>query len=129
MKTFDVYAHPTMGFQAVKQGFAWPAFFFTVIWAFVKRMWGTGFAMFGVFLLLSIVQTAFEQQGSSGGVLLLLLLNLGFYIMIGLKGNDWRRKNLETRGFEKVQSVQADAPEAAIAVIAKSVPSDTAMAS
>lgn len=119
MKTFDVYKHPTLGYQAVKQGFGWPAFFFTVIWAFVKKMWGLGFAFLGVIFLLTLVETVFEQEGSEGGVLVMLLAQLVFYIIVGVKGNDWRRGNLQKRGFEKLRTVQAETPEAAIGEVAK----------
>jgi hypothetical protein len=43
MKTFKVFRHPTLGFQAVKEGFSWPGFFFGPIWAFAKKLWGYAF--------------------------------------------------------------------------------------
>jgi len=119
MKTFDVYKHPTQGYQAVKQGFGWPAFFFTVIWAFVKKMWGLGFAFLGVIFLLSLVKTVFEQVGSEGGVQVMSLALLAFYIVFGVEGNNWRRGNLQKRGFEKLRTVQAETPDAAIGEVAK----------
>jgi len=120
MKTFDVYKHPTQGYQAVKQGFGWPAFIFTVIWALVKKMWGLGFAFLGVIFLLTLVETAFEQEGSQGGVLVMLLAQLAFYIVVGVKGNDWRRGNLVKRGFERLNTVEAETLDAAIGSVAKS---------
>lgn len=119
MKTFDVYQHSVLGCQVVKQGFAWPAFFFTVIWAFIKKMWGLGFAFFGVIFLLSLAQSIFEQEGSEGGVLIITLLQLAFFIFVGYKGNNWRRKNLKDRGFKHLCTVQAKNFDAAIAEIAK----------
>ncbi len=120
MKTFDVYNHPTQGFQAVKQGFGWPAFFFTVIWAFVKKMWGLGFAFFGVIFVLTFIETVSEQEGSVGGILIMLLAQLAFYITVGVKGNDWRRGNLVKRGYEHIKTVEAETPDAAIGFVAKS---------
>jgi hypothetical protein len=122
MKSYDVYHHPTQGYQAVKQGFCWPAFFFTVIWAFVKKMWGIGIAVGGVLLLLSIIEAAFEEGGSGGGALVMLLIQLALYIFIGLNANDWRRDNLQKRGYEKLCTMQANTPDAAIGAAAK--PSD-----
>jgi hypothetical protein len=119
MKSFDVYKHPTQGFEAVKQGFGWPAFFFTVIWAFLKKMWGIGFAVFGVIILLSFVETVFSEEGSVGGVLMMTLAQLACYIVVGVKGNDWRRSNLVKRGFDKLSTVDAETPDAAIASVAK----------
>jgi len=40
MRTFNVYKHPTQGFEAVKVGFSSPAFFFGIIWMMVKKLWG-----------------------------------------------------------------------------------------
>ena len=39
MKTFKVYEHEIYGYEAVKQGFSWPALFFGFIWALVKKLW------------------------------------------------------------------------------------------
>jgi hypothetical protein len=119
MKTFDVYKHPTLGYQAVKQGFGWPALFFSVIWAFVKNMWGLGFAFLGVIIALAFVEKVLEQAGSKGGVLVMILAQLAFYIIVGVKGNDWRRSNLQKRGFEKLCTIRAETPEAAIGEVAK----------
>lgn len=116
MKTFDVYNHPTLGYQAVKQGFSWPAFCFTAIWAFVKRMWGLGLAIIGIYLIFVLIEAAFDNQG---GVLLVLLVEVAFYILIGFKANDWRRRFLQKRGFEKLRTVQAETPDAAIGSVAK----------
>ncbi|PCJ61630.1 MAG: hypothetical protein COA65_01390 [Rhodospirillaceae bacterium] len=60
MKTFDVYKHPIQGYQAVKQGFCWPALFFTIIWAFAAKMWALGFTILGIIFTLSLVETVAE---------------------------------------------------------------------
>jgi len=114
MKTFDVYNHPTQGYQAVKQGFAWPAFFFTVIWAFIKKMWGPGLGFLGLNFLLLFLSMIFEEVGSGGGVFLMLLGQLALYVCFGLYGNNWRRSNLKKRGFEVFCTVGAHTPDAAI---------------
>lgn len=115
MKSFDIYEHPTLGYKVVKRGFCWPAFFFTVIWAFVKKMWSHGWMIIGVFLFLVLIETMFEEEGSEGGVLLMLVLEVGFTILIGFKGNDWRRSNLAKRGFQFTRNVTAQTPDAALA--------------
>ena len=119
MRTFDVFKHPTQGVQAVKQGFGWPAFFFAGIWAFVKRMWGIGFAFFGILFALILIETAFEQEGSEGGVLIMLLVQVALFITVGVKGNDWRRGNIVKRGFKHISTVQAEAPDTAIGYVAE----------
>jgi hypothetical protein len=120
MKTFTVFRHPTLGFQAVKVGFSWPGFFFTLFWTLVKKLWGQALGIFGVIVLLVIIETAFENEGSTGGALLMLLAQLAVYIGVGIKGNEWRVSNLQKRGFQLVETVQAETPEAAIGSVAKS---------
>lgn len=119
MKTFDVYKHPALGYQAVKQGFGWPAFFFTVVWAVVKKMWGYAFAFLGVIVSLTVVENVFRQAGSEGGVKIVLITELAFFVIVGIKSNDWRRSHLQQRGFEKLSAVQAATPDAAIAQVAR----------
>jgi len=122
MKTFDVYKHPTQGFQAVKRGFGWPAFFFTFIWAFVKKMWGLGFAFLGIEFVGWWGLELIESRGTTGtetietvfgAWIMLLLALLAYKITVGFKGNDWRRGNLVKRGFEHVKRVEANSPEKA----------------
>lgn len=114
MKTYDVYVHPTHGIEAVKQGFSWPACFFTFVWAFFKRMWGVGFAILGVFFVLSFLEALFSQGGQVVGSFLIFTGQLAVFVIIGWKGNDWRRRNLESRGFGKFTHVHAETPNQAI---------------
>jgi|TARA_B100000315_G_scaffold84042_1_gene77062 hypothetical protein len=82
-------------------------------------MWGLGFAFLGVIFLLTLIEIVFEQEGSEGGVLIVLLVQLAFYIVVGVRGNDWRRGNLQSRGFDKLGTVLAKTPDAAIGEVAK----------
>ena len=118
MKTYDVYKHPVIGYEAVKQGFSWPAFFFNWIWAFVKKMWVNGLIIIGINVGFSIIESALS--GDTGGILIILVAQLGFFIFIGKNGNEWRRDSLKKRGFEHLKTVLAESPDAAIAIIARS---------
>ena len=120
MKYFDVYKHPIQGYEAIKRGFSWPAFLFTVFWAFVKKMWGLGFAFIGVILILSFGVLIFTQDEFGDGDVFMWLVQLVFYVVVGVKGNEWRRDNLVKRGFDRLDTVAAETPDAAIAVVAKS---------
>ncbi len=121
MKRFDVYVHTSHGLQAVKHGFSWPALFFTFLWAFFKQMWGVGFAILGVFLTLSFLEALFSQGGQVLGSFLIFTTQLAAFVIIGWKGNDWRRRHLEGRGFEKFTQVHAETPDQAIDVAAQGV--------
>ena len=115
MKKFDVYKHPTQGYQAVKQGFSWPALSFNWLWAFVKKMWGIGFAAVGIFSLLSYGEVVFEAQGREDEVMFMVFGQVGVALVFGFQGNDWRRWWLGKRGFHKMRTVEAVRPKEAIA--------------
>lgn len=117
MRTFDVYEHSTLGYEAVKRGFSWLAFIFTWIWAFIKKIWNYGLAFIGITLVLVVAENAFAQRGSQDGVLIMIILQLSVVVYFGLKGNDWRNANLKMRGYEHVGTLQAKTPDAAIASV------------
>ena len=50
MKQYKVFKHPAGSIEAVKQGWSWPAFFFSFIWAMVKKMWGLGIGVLSVLM-------------------------------------------------------------------------------
>lgn len=137
MKTFNVYQHPTLGYQAVKVGFCWPAFFFGGIWALVSKMWVASALIWLIGLIAGAIAAAI-----AGGVLGVVDLNMrnegytgaipsaywdvvigfaelvGFLIVqvvVGINGNKWRSKNLLGRGYEKIATVHAGNKEAALA--------------
>ncbi|MFH1007349.1 MAG: hypothetical protein V1800_07605 [Candidatus Latescibacterota bacterium] len=37
---FVVFSHPVQGYEAVKEGFSYPGFLFTFVWALYKKLWG-----------------------------------------------------------------------------------------
>lgn len=117
VKTYRVFLHPILGYQAVKVGFSWPGCFFGPFWALVKKLWWTALGLFCVLFLLRAIEIAFENNGSSGGVM--LLAQLAVYIGVGMKGNAWRVSKLQKRGFELIDIVQAETPEAAIGAAAR----------
>lgn len=117
MKQFKVFKHPAGSHEAVKQGWSWPAFFFSFIWAMVKKMWGLGVGvLIGTFVLGFFVGAA--GMGDGGDVLINIFAII-VNVIFGLKGNSWREKNLASRGFERVDTVTAANPEGAIALYLK----------
>jgi hypothetical protein len=114
IKTFKIYKHPVFGYQAVKVGFSWPGLFFSGIWLLLKRLWWYALAFFLISFVLSFMETGFEQQENIAGIVLVLWLQIGMYIFVGVKGNEWNEANLRKRGFDMVDTVQAETPHAAI---------------
>ncbi len=119
IKTFKVFKHSTLGYRAVKVGFSWPGLFFSGIWLLVKRLWGHALVFLSLTLLLSFLEVSFEQEENTAGRVLIIWLEIGLYIFVGSKGNEWSAVNLEKRGFEFIETVEAETPSAAIARIAK----------
>lgn len=117
MKQYKVFKHPAGSIEAVKQGWSWPAFFFSFIWAMVKKMWGLGIGVLaGTFALGFFIGAA---GWGEGGDALVNIVAIIINIVFGLKGNSWREKNLASRGFEQVDTVTAANPEGAIALCLK----------
>lgn len=117
MKQYKLYKHPSGVTEAVKQGWSWPSFFFSFIWAMVKKMWGLGVGVLIGLLVLGIIIAA--AGGGSGADALADVVAIIASIIFGVNGNSWREKNLASRGFEQVDIVTAVNPESAIALYLK----------
>jgi Protein of unknown function (DUF2628) len=103
----------------VKVGFSWQGLFFSGIWLLVKKLWRHAFVFLSLSLLLSFMEAGFEQEKSIAGMVLVLWLEIGLYIFVGVKGNQWWATNLQKRGFELIDTVQAETPSSAIEKIAR----------
>lgn len=120
MKTFRVYKHPIRGFEAVKVGFSWPAFFFGPFWMLIKKLWVLAILWFiaSVLLFLSevLIDTSSSDQEKVLITLVIIAASVALWLLPGFKGNKWREDNLTKRGYKCVQTVQADNPDAAVAL-------------
>jgi hypothetical protein len=114
IKTFKVFKHPTLGYQAVKVGFSWPGLLFSGIWLLLKRLWGYALVFLSITMVLSLVEAGFEKEENVAGMMLMLWLEIGMYIFVGVKGNDWYAASLQKREFELIDTVEAETPGAAI---------------
>ncbi|MBE0426307.1 MAG: DUF2628 domain-containing protein [Nitrospirae bacterium] len=123
MKTFNVYKHPTRGVEAVKVGFSWPAFFFGVIWMLFKKLWTFAGIWLGIYVVLAFIEAAAENAEAGGSQAMVYLILVAVYFALWLipafKGNKWREENLSNRGYVLVNTVQAETPDAAIALVAR----------
>ena len=119
MKVFHVYHHPIQGYEAVKRGFCWPAFFLTWIWAFAKKMWLVGCMIIVVpIAILIVLVRAIGPFGMGISELLTGLLLIS--VFVGMFGNAWRRSHLAKKGFDRMATVPANTSASAIASIPKS---------
>ncbi|WP_028583787.1 DUF2628 domain-containing protein [Desulfogranum mediterraneum] len=120
MKQYKIFQHPDGSTEAVKQGWSWPAFFFSCFWAIAKKMWLTGTALFLASLTLGAVvgQAEMGAQGDS----IINIISIAISIIFGLKGNDWWEAALWSQGYEEKTIVAATTPQGALAIYHQSQP-------
>ena len=112
MKRYKIYKSPLGMIEAVKKGWSWPGFFFSLIWLLVKKIYVTA----GIIWFIAIVIVLIEVE--TGGTVLSTFYNLSIGVIVGLGGNQWRIKNLVSRGFIFKTTVRAKTPEGALALYA-----------
>ena len=107
MKTYKIFKNPTGQYEAVKQGWSWPAFFFEGIWACVKKIWGLGIVLIILALFafapipISVTDTGeMEISGSAIFLIIIKLASLIIKFILGAYGNELREKNLISRGYQ-----------------------------
>jgi hypothetical protein len=102
-KNIQIFLHPSGKIAWVKDGFCWPAFFLTPIWAFVKRLW----LCLGVLLLINgllyLLGAYADQVRSERLQALGETLSLGTMLVSGWYGNRWQRHALIRRGYRLIE--------------------------
>ena len=66
-------------------------------------------------VLLTLIEIFFNNSETS---MMVLLVELGLYVLVGANGNEWRMTLLISQGFELVDTLQAKSPAAAIGKVA-----------
>jgi hypothetical protein len=79
----------------VKEGFSWPAFFFSVLWALWHRMWLTALLIFAAEVALGALADRLALSPAAE-----FAVSLGILLFVGFEANDWRRRSLMRRGFD-----------------------------
>ena len=119
MKVFNVYKHDVNGYDAVKDGFSWPGFWFTGIWSLYKKLWW----LFGVIIAV-LVGLAFVEQWLmsayyySEAKTLDIIVKIGLAFIVGFKGNEFVVNDLIRRGYKLTDTVEAKSRTEAIKAIA-----------
>src|SRR3989338_6870510 len=103
MNTYQILRHPVIGLQAVKQGWSWPGFFFTWIWAFSK-----GLNVYGIGILAAaLLSLAFGTFAS-------FVVGILAGLWMGSEGNAFVINNLLKLGYQPDEFIKATSPEAAL---------------
>lgn len=125
MKIYTIYANSQGNHRAVKQGWSWPAFLFTWIWAMAKGLWALRTLSMGIFsILFAITFIALSLPSLSVDMNVMLDLfvvyisyaALAFSFIMGAKGNQWVNDSLLTQGYKNKEIIVAQDPSAAIAL-------------
>ncbi len=86
----------------VKEGFSWPAFLFTVVWALALRLWLVALAFLAASL---VVSGLLDLLGFD--LVARVAAGLAFQLLVGYLANDLRRWTLARRGWREVGPVAA----------------------
>jgi hypothetical protein len=78
----------------VKEGFSWPAFFLSFVWALWNRLWLVAAGFFALQALLSLGNYLFRPDPLSQ-----VALSLGMALIFGFIANDLRSRRLTEQGF------------------------------
>lgn len=94
MKEYKIYANNFGDVKAVKQGWCWLGFFFTVFWALENKMWMKAAETGALLLILSIVLDYFDLHQ--------VFLAACFWTCVdyGFKGNSkYKDKHFLSKGY------------------------------
>lgn len=115
IQRFNTYTRSDGKRETIKNGWSWPAFFFSWVWAFFTQLWSIGFllliasAFFTIsFSILGEYQHSTSASKNIGGFLAIAWVAMR--IMLGAYGNEWRRKQLERNGFKKNNEAEINNP-------------------
>jgi len=94
---------------AIKEGFCWPAFLFSLLWAIFYRLW-----IFAIFLIvINLILFVLISQFGANDIAIFVSF-LGIYILFGYLANDFRRSKLKKKGYLEQIVVVAPTKHAAI---------------
>ncbi|STZ75660.1 DUF2628 domain-containing protein [Bergeriella denitrificans] len=123
MKQYTIYEHAAeQRIEAVKNGWSWPGFFFSIFWALFKRLWLVALALFLVAFAASFVGAVaaifFAGSTQEENAVIDAVGNaasLAIAIYTGINGNSLRERNLLKRGYQRITTVEASSPQHAVA--------------
>ena len=78
----------------VKEGFSWPAFFFSALWALWHRMWLTAVLLAAAAAAVGALAENLRLHSVAETA-----LSLGVMLFVGFGANDWLRRSLWRRGY------------------------------
>ena len=117
MALYNIYVSPQGDYVPVEQGWSWLAFFFSILWSLVKRLWLLSISFFVLFFSLGIIRAAFNL-GSDGNTLI-NIVGWVVSIIFGATGNKLYERKLISKGYTYKQTVTATNSKEAISTYLK----------
>lgn len=127
MKMYKIYESSQGHYKAVKQGWSWPAFGFSCLWAIANRVWRMSTVSLSIFVVLGFLSfmiiAVTPEVATRLSIDLLFIytgyLLLGVRLLLGLHGNQWYEKTLAIRGYHYQEMVVAHNVKTAIELYIK----------
>jgi len=108
---YKIFKSPNGKYEAIKQGWSWPGFFFKLWWTLIKRLWYQSLIILVGSLVLGTIEVVLEVNESES---LFPFFSFIVGLILGRYGNQWREKNLLKRNHEYKGTLSATSPEKAI---------------
>ncbi len=129
MKTYHVFRHHIRGYEAVKIGFSWPAFFWGLfslgyVWLAAKRLWLLAVIWLGLYVAVGAIEvvTDYSQAAPAHQNIVRVFLAAGhlfLWLIPAFKGFMWRIMNLNRRGFQLVGQFEGKTAGAVLAQVVR----------
>ena len=100
---------PDRDLLVVKEGFSWPAFFLSFLWALWHRLWVPAAVIFLAGAAIGLLGAKLHLDSLSQWA-----LSLGLAAIVGYLGNDLRRRLLDRQGFALADVSSGDDADAAL---------------
>lgn len=86
--------NPDKDLVLVKEGFSWPAFFLSFLWALWHRLWLAAAVFLGIQAVVSVFIVMYRPDPFTQSV-----VSLGLAVLFGFIANDFRQSKLAEEGF------------------------------
>lgn len=120
MRSFKVYAHPSRGMEAVKDGFSWAAFFCGFPWLLFKKLWRCAGICVLIFMMAKWIELSVWGSADDGTKVVVSLIvsavTIVLYLLPAFRGNRWLERALSKRGYEYLRTVECETAKGAVAI-------------
>lgn len=114
MNSYDAYYHEAFGYEFVKAGWSWPAFFFVWIWAITKKLYLAAGSVVICSFIIGVIMTSTTYPSLRGDLEGLSFIGaLALMCVFGAAGNGWRVDLLKSANYKFIITVKALSPEGA----------------